>query len=494
MSSTTSLRVSKGNSKFAPKTKPRVVKRTRNKQKEGEETQTIKDDGSSHVNSESRGSPSTQHSTVSSDEPLSNSTQHNGIPAVGQSSQRDTAATVIGVPEGRVEQRSEIPAVSTNTQRRPSVRPSGTPIVIGAPSPNPPRATPQLPSVRRPSVIGSPIGGSTMPQRLASLSSPISPGGGRPTPLRLIHNNRDRTSVPPLGSPIKRRRGVDGTPEAVPLPRLKTSEDYPTLSVDEINSLPIAYFCRDPRHGKPTNEFIARENAALRKLHESPESAVPSPDASETSSQPLSNLASPNKGEPAQPDNSPDTPTNRMAAQVRVINGKVIIDTDSLTISRSDMAGGDNEPMGIVDESERPRFINSLTYVKRRTTRKRWTSEETTEFYRALRKFGSDFEMIASVMTGRCRYDIRNKFKLEEKKHPQWITDTLLRRPPPAMSSQANNSSSSLSQQEASTADSLDGVEPTLDRSREQSVQDSVGEESNKEEQGDVHSEDGSSG
>ncbi|KAJ2758430.1 hypothetical protein IWQ57_006834, partial [Coemansia nantahalensis] len=120
----------------------------------------------------------------------------------------------------------------------------------------------------------------------------------------------------------------------------------------------------------------------------------------------------------------------RMAAQVRVVNGKVVIDTDSLVVSRSDMAKDGAEPLELVDESERPRFINSLTYAKKRGSRKRWKPEETELFYQQLRKFGSDFEMISSVMPDRCRYDIRNKFKLEERKNPQRITDTLLRRRP----------------------------------------------------------------
>ncbi|PIA17089.1 hypothetical protein COEREDRAFT_14942 [Coemansia reversa NRRL 1564] len=493
MSSATSLRVSKGSSKFAPKAIPRGSKRTKNKQNTAaEETHTNKDDGSTHANTESRENTPTRLSAISGDkaesELLLSSTQQNGVPAVGQSSQRDAGATLIGMPKGREDQGCEIPTISSNTQQRPSVRSSGTPIVIGAPSPTPPRAASQLASARRPSVLGSPIGGPRMPQRLASLSSPSSTGGSRPTPLRLIHNNRDRKSVPQLSSPLKRRRGTDGTPEPVPLPRLKTADDYRVLSAEEINSLPIAYFCRDPRHGKPTKEFIDRENAALKKVHEPVE---PSLDASETSSQPLSNMATPNKGEATQPGDSPDTPTSRMAAQVRVINGKVVIDTDSLTISRSDMAGGDNEPMGIVDESERPRFINSLTYVKRRTTRKRWSNEETAEFYRGLRKFGSDFEMIASVMPGRCRYDIRNKFKLEEKKHSQWITDTLLKRPPPAIVSEASNVL--FSHQEVSTTDPLGSAESTPDRASEQLPQNSPGEESGKGQLSDVHSEDSSS-
>ncbi|KAI9482424.1 hypothetical protein BX667DRAFT_513429 [Coemansia mojavensis] len=244
-------------------------------------------------------------------------------------------------------------------------------------------------------------------QRLSSLNSPGSPGPANST--------SPRTS--------KRQRAESASPEPVPLPRLKTAEDYRTLEPEEIRNLPMSYFCRDTRHGIPTKEFIDRENEGLRKLHEAqrprasreqsaePEKGAPAPEQSET----------PAREEPPQ--------ANRMAAQVRIVDGKVVIDSDSLVISRSDVAEGTNEPLELVDESERPRFINSMTYVKQRTSRKRWSPEEVEQFYAALRKYGSDFEMVASAMPGRNRYDIRNKFKKEERLNPRRITDALLARP-----------------------------------------------------------------
>ncbi|KAJ2527170.1 hypothetical protein EV175_007571, partial [Coemansia sp. RSA 1933] len=87
----------------------------------------------------------------------------------------------------------------------------------------------------------------------------------------------------------------------------------------------------------------------------------------------------------------------------------------------------------LVDESARPRYVNSLTYVQKRGSRRRWSKDETEAFFEALRKYGSDFEMISAALPGRNRYDIRNKFKAEDKANSKRVTDTLLARrsPPP---------------------------------------------------------------
>ncbi|KAJ2455607.1 hypothetical protein EV183_000706 [Coemansia sp. RSA 2336] len=246
-------------------------------------------------------------------------------------------------------------------------------------------------------------------QRLSSLNSPGSSS--------LANSTSPRTS--------KRRRTESASPEPVPLPRLKTAEDYRTLDPEEIRNLPMSYFCRDTRHGIPTKEFIDRENEGLRKLHEAQRPRASAEQSAEPEEEEEEETPAPEERQtPAQEEPSQ---ANRMAAQVRIVDGKVVIDSDSLVISRSDMADGANEPLELVDESERPRFINSMTYVKQRTSRKRWSAEEVEEFYAALRKYGSDFEMVASVMPGRNRYDIRNKFKKEEKLNPRRITDALLR-------------------------------------------------------------------
>ncbi|KAJ1733674.1 hypothetical protein LPJ61_001449 [Coemansia biformis] len=299
-------------------------------------------------------------------------------------------------------------------QQQQPMRPSGTPIVVGA--------SPRAAARRRPSTAIAPAGSPAVPQRLASLSSPVGLSGARGAPQPAAGPQRDRTHATRLMSPSKRARAESSEPGPIPLPRLKTVTDYTLLPADEISSMTIEYFCRDSRHGRPTQEFIERENMALRRLH--------LPPGSEGGSRAPSKPASPVVEKAPESDPLEQPTSARMAAQVRVVNGKVIIDTDSLVVSRSDMAKDSGEPLELVDESERPRFINSLTYVTKRGSRRRWRPEETELFYQHLRKFGSDFEMISNAMPNRCRYDIRNKFKLEERKNPQRITDTLLRRRP----------------------------------------------------------------
>ncbi|KAJ1787258.1 hypothetical protein LPJ59_005766, partial [Coemansia sp. RSA 2399] len=347
-------------------------------------------------------------------------TRPSGIPIVGQ-------ATSLA---------DEVPAVgsSKRTSRRPRVVPHADTTSH--------RQTLQqiLPNQPQPT-----LNVAAMPQRLASLSTPIIiPGvvasdilgasddaaNGRPSSLR----------VP---NPLKRRRTRDSstsssrsTPDPMPQMRLKNIEDYPVLGTDEISRLPIAYFCRDNRHGRPTKEFVERENTSIRKMYEpltKNNSTENDQDTRTAAAEKSSGKSRDHTNEDADVAAQPAASSNRMAAQVRIVDGKVVLDSESLVISRSDMAGAGNEPLELVDESARPRFTNSLTYVQRRASRKRWTNEETEEFYVALRRYGSDFEMMSAAMPGRNRYDVRNKFKVEERKNAQRVTDTLLaqRSPPP---------------------------------------------------------------
>ncbi|KAJ2859086.1 hypothetical protein GGI22_003099 [Coemansia erecta] len=280
--------------------------------------------------------------------------------------------------------------------------------------------------------------------RLASLSTPISIPGVAPDTLEASGDaDNGRPSGLRMPNPLKRRRTRDSsasssrsTPDPMPQMRLKNIEDYPLLGTDEISRLPISYFCRDNRHGRPTREFVERENTSIRKMYEPLTKNSSADDDQGTRVAAAEKSLGKSRDHPNEDADSsaqPAASSNRMAAQVRIVDGKVVLDSASLVISRSDMAGAGDEPLEIVDESARPRFVNSLTYVQKRASRKRWTNEETEEFYVALRRYGSDFEMMAAAMPGRNRYDIRNKFKVEERKNARRVTDTLLaqRSPPP---------------------------------------------------------------
>ncbi|CAO3646285.1 unnamed protein product [Mucor hiemalis] len=119
------------------------------------------------------------------------------------------------------------------------------------------------------------------------------------------------------------------------------------------------------------------------------------------------------------------------ALQVRLINGQIVLDTDSLTIERTeaDRDFGDGT-MEIVEENAMSRKVNSQTYGKRQQSN-RWNELETEQFYDCISQFGTDFEMISMVMPGRTRSQIRAKFNREERIRPEKITDYLIRKKKP---------------------------------------------------------------
>lgn len=75
--------------------------------------------------------------------------------------------------------------------------------------------------------------------------------------------------------------------------------------------------------------------------------------------------------------------SNKFAAQVRIDeNGEIIIDDLSLTVDRYEAARAEVavEDYELVEEAERDRFVNSLTWTKK-IAGSRWTKPETDLFY-----------------------------------------------------------------------------------------------------------------
>ncbi|KAI8083413.1 uncharacterized protein B0P05DRAFT_570730 [Gilbertella persicaria] len=114
------------------------------------------------------------------------------------------------------------------------------------------------------------------------------------------------------------------------------------------------------------------------------------------------------------------------AVQVRLVNGEIVLDTDTLTVERtapeSSMAEG---AMEVVEENSMTRRVNSATYGKRKASSK-WDDAETQQFYECLSQFGTDFEMISIMMPGRTRNQIRLKYNREERLHPEKVTEYMI--------------------------------------------------------------------
>lgn len=115
---------------------------------------------------------------------------------------------------------------------------------------------------------------------------------------------------------------------------------------------------------------------------------------------------------------------SQYAPQLRVVNGQIVLDQDSLQVDRRDQSPELDE-MEVVEESDATRLVNSQTWMKS-TRCERWSADETCLFYDAVRLFGSDFEMITQLFPGRTRRQIRSKWNKEEKISPQQITDALM--------------------------------------------------------------------
>jgi len=139
-------------------------------------------------------------------------------------------------------------------------------------------------------------------------------------------------------------------------------------------------------------------------------------------------------GEPNQPtsfeNDAPESQVDNssvMAPQVRTVGGRIVIDDSSLTISNATESNLDMSDI-VLDQSGR----GTNAWSKKRKHCDRWTAEETERFYVGLRKFGLDFQLIASWMGDRRndRRHVRNKFKKEERLNLARINQAIANRMP----------------------------------------------------------------
>ena len=68
----------------------------------------------------------------------------------------------------------------------------------------------------------------------------------------------------------------------------------------------------------------------------------------------------------------------------------------------------------IVNEDEK---LTSLSFLKKEKTKK-WSEEETNNFYKAIELFGLDFSFLSIVLSPRRREEIKRKYLKEKRKNP----------------------------------------------------------------------------
>ena len=106
--------------------------------------------------------------------------------------------------------------------------------------------------------------------------------------------------------------------------------------------------------------------------------------------------------------------------KVVLVNGKIQIEKPDIgLINRqiNEEISKNALPLESYDENKR---ITSLSFKKLHHTNK-WTETDTILFYKALSIFGLDFSFLEIVLKPRTRFEIKNKYLTEEKKHPEKI-------------------------------------------------------------------------
>ncbi|TAQ85900.1 hypothetical protein B7494_g5800 [Chlorociboria aeruginascens] len=109
---------------------------------------------------------------------------------------------------------------------------------------------------------------------------------------------------------------------------------------------------------------------------------------------------------------------------MRVIDGQIVLDDNSLQLDRHKRAQAEGGDLEEVEENEFTRITTSGTYMKRERNQV-WDEAATELFYKGLREFGTDFEMIANMFPYRSRRQIKLKFNREERIDPDAVTRAL---------------------------------------------------------------------
>lgn len=91
-------------------------------------------------------------------------------------------------------------------------------------------------------------------------------------------------------------------------------------------------------------------------------------------------------------------------------DGNIVIDETSMIVETSQKQISEMQD-DILEESE----YTMSTSFRQKHKIKKWSKEETAEFYKALSQVGTDFTMMTLLLPKRSRKELKNKFKKEEK-------------------------------------------------------------------------------
>ncbi|KAI8375983.1 uncharacterized protein BYT42DRAFT_572980 [Radiomyces spectabilis] len=115
--------------------------------------------------------------------------------------------------------------------------------------------------------------------------------------------------------------------------------------------------------------------------------------------------------------------TRSDAPQVKLVNGEIVLDEDSLERPIQDPPQTEEEITPQIVEESSSLSASDVRNQYDRVKRKRWTKAETERFYEGIQMYGLDFGQIATLFPDRDQKSVKIKYLYEEKWFPWKIND-----------------------------------------------------------------------
>lgn len=227
----------------------------------------------------------------------------------------------------------------------------------------------------------------------------------------------------PKQQPKKRRSARQAGAAAANRRRARsiTPEDSENQVVD-LQSLKMSDLTRDLHIGKKFSRHDElRERERLARL----KTRLGSDGERDSSATPEASEQGAKRDSPAVASgaSTPSTPVPTSGPQFRIVDGQIIVDQTSLVMDRHARAVATQGNMETVEENDFTRLITSNSFMN--TSKLKgpniWSDQETELFYRGLRMFGTDFEMISKMFPGKQRRHVKLKYNREERHCPRRI-------------------------------------------------------------------------
>lgn len=289
-----------------------------------------------------------------------------------------------------------------------------TPAATPAPSTGPKtRSRRKAPDSATENINGD-VDAEARPKKRQRKASENEDGATAPKPRQRKSSSQDGTTTPQT----RARRARSVTP------------DDAEAQVVDLQNLKMTDLTKDLHIGKKFSrhdELRERERQSRLKTKLKKVVGDSSRDGSEVPETPPEDLSVKSKSATPTALSTP-APAPPSGPQFRIVDGQIIIDQSSLVMDRHARAAATRGDMETVEENDFTRLITSSSFMN--TSKLKgpniWTEEETELFYRGLRMFGTEFEMISKMFPNKQRRHVKLKYNREERHCPHLINAALI--------------------------------------------------------------------